>query len=81
MIKKARETDDGAEQFDEQLEKLRSIVEKMEQGDLSLDASLKLFEEGIGLARRLFETLDRSEGRIEELLENMERVPFGRGEE
>ena len=81
MSKKAKETDDGAEQFDEQLEKLRSIVEKMEQGDLGLDASLKLFEEGVGLAKRLFETLDRSEGRIEELLENMERVPFGRVEE
>jgi exodeoxyribonuclease VII small subunit len=81
MTKKAKETDDSAEQFDQQLEKLRSIVEKMEQGDLSLDASLKLFEEGIGLARRLFETLDRSEGRVEELLETMERVPFGRVEE
>jgi exodeoxyribonuclease VII small subunit len=53
----------------------------MEQGDLSLDESLKLFEQGIGLARRLFQILDRAEGRVEELLESMERVPFGKVEE
>lgn len=81
MIKKAREKEEGSEHFDQQLGKLRSIVEKMEQGDLSLDDSLKLFEEGIGLARRLFDILNRSEGKVEELLETMDRVPFGRVEE
>lgn len=80
-MKKAKEKEEGVEQFDEQLERLRSIVEKMEQGGLSLDQSLKLFEEGIGLARRLFDMLNRSEGRVEELLANLERIPFSRGEE
>jgi exodeoxyribonuclease VII small subunit len=67
--------------FDEQLDHLRSIVEQMEHGGLSLDESLKLFEEGIGLSRNLFDTLHRAEGKVEELLTNMERVPFTRGEE
>jgi exodeoxyribonuclease VII small subunit len=81
MAKKPGEKEEGPEIFDEEMAKLRSIVERMEQGDLSLDESLKLFEQGIGLARRLFQILDRAEGRVEELLESMERVPFGKVEE
>jgi len=81
MTKKAKEKEEGSERFDQHMEKLRSIVDRMEQGDLSLDDTLKLFEEGIGLSRRLFDILNRAEGRVEELLETMERVPFGRLEE
>jgi len=81
MIKKAREKEDGPEHFDQYMERLRSIVDRMEHGGLSLDESLKLFEEGIELSRRLFTILNRSEGRIEELLATMERIPFEKGEE
>jgi exodeoxyribonuclease VII small subunit len=80
-MKKAREKEETPVHFDEQLDNLRSIVEKMEHGGLSLDESLKLFEDGIGLSRNLFETLNRAEGKVEELLATMERVPFSRGEE
>jgi exodeoxyribonuclease VII small subunit len=81
MVKKAQEKEEGAEQFDRLLEKLRLIVEKMEQGGLGLEENLKLFEEGINLSRRLFEILNRSEGRVEELLETMARIPFERLED
>ena len=80
-MKKAKEIKDEASGFDEQLEKLKSIVEKMEHGGRSLDESLKLFEAGIGLSKRLLDILNRSEGRVEELLATMERLPFSRGEE
>ncbi len=80
MKKKAKE-EEGPERFDQQLEKLRSIVERLEQGDLSLDDSLKLFEEGVGLARSLFDILNRTEARVEELLATMERIPFSPSEE
>lgn len=80
-MKKAKEIKDESSGFDEQLEKLKSIVEKMEHGGLSLDESLRLFEQGIGLSKRLLDILNRSEGRVEELLATMERVPFSRGEE
>jgi exodeoxyribonuclease VII small subunit len=80
MTKKTVEKDQSPT-FDARLEELRSLVERMEQGDLSLDDNLKLFEEGIGLARQLFEMLDRAEGRVEELLQSMERVPFRRADE
>ncbi len=80
-MKKAKETKEEASGFDEQLEKLKSIVEKMEHGGLSLDESLKLFEQGIGLSKQLLDILNRSEGRVEQLLATMERVPFSRSEE
>ncbi len=81
MKKKAKEKEEGSERFDQQLEKLRSIVERLERGDLSLDDSLKLFEEGVGLARGLFGILNRTEARVEELLATMERIPFSPAEE
>ncbi|MBM3298916.1 MAG: exodeoxyribonuclease VII small subunit [Deltaproteobacteria bacterium] len=80
-VKKGREKDESVEHFDQLLERLRSIVERIEHGGLSLEESLRLFEEGIGVSRRLFEILDRSEGRVEELMATMEKTPFTRGEE
>lgn len=81
MVKKAKDKEQGPEHFEEQLEKLKVIVEQIEHGGLSLDENLKLFEEGIGLSRRLFEILNRSEGRVEELLATMEKAPFERDSE
>ena len=66
--------------FDSGLDELKSIVEKMESGGLGLQDSLKLFEQGVGISRRLFEILSQSEGKVEELLADLERVPFIRGE-
>ena len=81
MTKRPKEEKEPVVQFDLELEKLRAIVERMEKGDLTLDESLKLFEEGIVLAGRLFEVLNQAEGKVEELLESMQRVPFSRAEE
>ncbi|HMK36095.1 MAG TPA: exodeoxyribonuclease VII small subunit [Desulfomonilaceae bacterium] len=80
-MKKSRDREENPEHFDAQLEQLRVLVEKMEHGGLSLDESLKLFEDGIGLSRNLFKLLNQAEGKVEELLATMERVPFNRGEE
>lgn len=80
-MKKPKDQDEGGENFDGVLERLRSIVERMEQGGLGLEESLKLFEEGVGLSKRLLEVLNRSEGRVEELLSTMERTHFSKGDE
>ena len=80
-MKKPKDSEESSEHFDTQLEQLRALVERMEHGGLSLDESLKLFEEGIGLSRNLFKLLNQAEGKVEELLATMERVPFSRGEE
>jgi exodeoxyribonuclease VII small subunit len=54
--------------FDEILTKLRDVVGRLEQGNLSLEQSLKAYEEGIALARRGHEMLDQAEKRVELLV-------------
>ncbi len=56
------------ERFDEILLRLRGVVEKLEGGNLSLEDSLKFFEEGIGLCRRGATILDSAERKVEMLL-------------
>ena len=57
-----------APSFEDAIRRLGHIVEQLERGDLPLEASLGLFEEGIKLARVSQQRLDRAERRIEELL-------------
>ena len=54
--------------FEDAMGRLGQIVEQLERGDLPLEASLALFEEGVRLARVSQERLDRVEKRIDELL-------------
>jgi len=54
--------------FEDAIRRLGQIVEQLERGDLPLEASLGLFEEGIRLAHVSQQRLDRAERRIEELL-------------
>lgn len=54
--------------FEEATRRLSQIVSELEGGDLPLDRSLALFEEGVRLARAAEERLDRAERRVEELL-------------
>ncbi len=54
--------------FEEALQRLTVIVERLESGDLSLEQSLSLFEEGTRLSRSSQAQLDGAEKRVEELL-------------
>jgi exodeoxyribonuclease VII small subunit len=51
--------------FEEGLKRLESIVKRLEEGDLSLEQSLGLFEDGTHLTRELHATLEQAEKRIE----------------
>lgn len=55
--------------FEAALEELETLVERMEAGDLSLDASLAAFERGIHLTRRCQQALSEAEQRVQVLLE------------
>ena len=55
-------------EFAKALKTLEEIVKSLESGELSLEDSLKKFEEGIRLARKLESTLNRAEQRIQEIL-------------
>lgn len=54
--------------FEDALKRLTAIVERLESGDLSLEQSLALFEEGTRLSRTSQAQLDAAEKRVEELL-------------
>ena len=54
--------------FEEQMNALEAVVEKLERGELTLDDSVRLFEEGVRLSRACKAELDTAEGRIEVLM-------------
>ena len=56
------------EKFEDALEKLEEIVKRMEAGEMTLEESLKAFEEGIKLARFCAKKLDEADRRVELLL-------------
>ena len=61
------------------LARLREVVERLENGNLSLEESLAVYEEGVRLARRGHELLDGAETRVELLVsaaDGTTTVPF-----
>lgn len=54
--------------FEEAIARLEEIVQRLETGNISLDESLNLFEEGIGLAKYCSERLNAAEGRLQVLM-------------
>lgn len=54
--------------FEESLKKLEAIVERLEKGDLPLEESLKLFEEGVSLSAVCKKELDEAEGKVQMLV-------------
>jgi len=54
--------------FEQSLKKLESIVTQLEQGDLPLEDSLKLFEEGVGLSAVCKQELEAAEGKVQMLV-------------
>lgn len=71
--------------FETALARLEEIVTDLEKGELSLEQSLKLFEEGVKLARLCNARLEEAEGKVEILIKdkagNMTRKPFEDEEE
>lgn len=54
--------------FEEVMERLQKVVEQLEEGDLPLEQSLAMFEEGVRLSRAGAKRLDEAERKVEELL-------------
>ncbi len=54
--------------FETSLEELERIVRELEQGELTLEKSLELFEQGVKLSRECQERLSQAERRIEILM-------------
>jgi exodeoxyribonuclease VII small subunit len=66
--------------FEDSLKQLETIVGQLEKGDLPLEDSIKLFEEGIRLSAVCKEELDAAEGKVQILLKqkdgSMKAEPF-----
>jgi len=54
--------------FEQSLKQLETIVAQLEEGDLALEASLKLFEEGVTLSAACKQELDAAEGKVQMLV-------------
>ncbi len=66
--------------FEESLKKLETIVDKLEKGDLPLEESLSLFEEGVDLSAVCKKELDEAEGKVQMLIKqrdgSLKATPF-----
>ena len=56
--------------FEQSLKRLEDIVSKLEGGDMDLEESMKLFEEGMGTVKTLQKKLDEAEKKIEKLVKD-----------
>ena len=54
--------------FEDSLKKLESIVDQLEKGDLPLEDSIKLFEEGVSLSAVCKQELEAAEGKVQILI-------------
>lgn len=75
----------AAEKFETSLKKLEEVVRKLEGGALSLDDSIKAFEEGVKHAAFCSKKLDEAERKVEMLIKQRDgsfrREPFGAGDD
>tara|TARA_B100001971_G_scaffold214724_1_gene253875 strand:+ start:5102 stop:5401 length:300 start_codon:yes stop_codon:yes gene_type:complete len=55
--------------FESALARLEVIVAELEQGELPMDASLKIFEEGVRLSKQCMKMLEDAEKKVEVLLQ------------
>jgi exodeoxyribonuclease VII small subunit len=65
--------------FEECLERLEKIVQELEKGEVSLEKSLTLFEEGMQLSATCRKQLEEAEGKVEILLKQngkLQTEPF-----
>jgi exodeoxyribonuclease VII small subunit len=60
------------ESYENMMLQLEKIVVNMENGELSLDESMKKYEEGIKICNRLYKMLNEAEGKIKLLNNNTE---------
>ena len=61
--------------FESSLEQLERIVRELEQGELTLEKSLELFEQGVKLSRECQDRLNQAERRIEVLMRDNQGRP------
>lgn len=60
--------------FEDAMKELEDIVKRLESGDLSLDESIKTFEQGVSLSKYCFSKLEEAEKKVSLLVKDGERI-------
>lgn len=79
MAQDEEQTGGTIQDFEAAIAELESVVRKLEDGDLALEASLQLYERGVQLSRFCHARLEAAERRIEVLNERGELKPAPAG--
>jgi exodeoxyribonuclease VII small subunit len=69
MARKNSRPEEAEPDFEQSLQSLEELVERLESGDLPLEQALALFEQGVALTRRCHEQLATARQRVEILLQ------------
>lgn len=67
--------------FDEYNNRLQEIVKRLEKNDVSVEEGTKLYEEGVEIAKKCYEILNESKGKITILKEELDKIVDFDGEE
>ena len=68
----AKSSESATDNFEQQLDELEKIVSRMEEGELTLENSIKEFEQGMKLAGQCKKTLQEAEMRVKILMSDIE---------
>lgn len=70
------ENDAKSMSFEQSMQRLEQIVRTMERGDVPLEESLKLFEEGTALVRQCNALLERAEMQVRQVMKGPDGTPM-----
>ena len=71
-----------AKTFEESLNALEEIVQRLERGDVPLEEALAAFQEGMALSKQCQDTLEKAEKTLTKMMtENNEEIVFEESEE
>ena len=70
---------EAVKSFESMMERLEALVDKLEGGNLSLEESIKSFEEGMGLVKQCSTVLQEAEQRIQKLTRDADGKPAVEG--
>ena len=67
MSKRSKSQDDNDLSFEERIEKVEAIIDRIDAGEIGLEEALTEYEQGMAHIRRCKEVLERAQQRVEEL--------------
>lgn len=77
MAKTTEPADIKTMSFEDALKELESIVDRLEKGDVELEASIAIYERGEALRAHCDGLLRKAEARVEKISLNQEGIPSG----